>query len=627
MLNLKSSIARGSAFLKEKHTLSPFFSYNTIFPTAIITECLSHVPGKTSRTITNKLSLQLLKQVSLAGSYNYWLVDSDEFKNEPYPDDLDDTFYVLSALFNIDKKLITGETLAQVTNLLISRERQAGGPYQTWLIDEKQYPKWDDIDLAVNANIAYFLSLQEITLEPLNEYIESQIYTNTIRSPYYCGKLPLLYFIARAYNGPASVELEQFLIQESKRTLSSLEKSLLLSSLLRIKHTSSLINKLSQNLVISQNQDGSWSKADFYYYLDKDKNSSYVGSKEITTAFALEALSLLIPKTKREAFNQGQQKSIVLLRKKTFEYVKSIPVDIQSECAILVEKMFEQDYKSRFIISLTPQFLYGALADSYKGQIEANFLILLSSLSFYGWVAYTGYDDVLDFDTSVEMVCLANVFSRKLQSILYLVNSHLVSDSFETFFVEILNRMEAANYWEVTTTRFNPAKGFISSPSYTPKGELFLAEKSLGHILAPVALLLKLGFSLESKEVKHLMKFFQHFLCAKQMSDDAHDWEADLKKGQINSATAELLEHSDIQFSLDSLEVMQQIFWHTVIPTYNQKIIDHILQAKASIKQLSVFENKEVFSRMLASLENATQETVIQRKHALDFMENIKIAE
>jgi len=85
---------------------------------------------------------------------------SKEFKSKPYPDDLDDTFCALNALYLFDRKLISGSAYAYIIQLLTKVEKNEGGPYKTWLVSKKT-SGWDDVDIVVNSNIAYFLWLQE----------------------------------------------------------------------------------------------------------------------------------------------------------------------------------------------------------------------------------------------------------------------------------------------------------------------------------------------------------------------------------------------------------------------------------------------------------------------------------
>src|SRR5690606_33230583 len=112
-------------------------------------------------------------------------------------DDLDDTFLALSALYLYDADYLKPEIMAAVANLLFEAEKQPGGPYKTWLVEPSDDIVWQDIDVAVNANIMYFMRLQGVTLPGLDKLIEQAIDNGDLYSPYYPAMQPIAYYMAR----------------------------------------------------------------------------------------------------------------------------------------------------------------------------------------------------------------------------------------------------------------------------------------------------------------------------------------------------------------------------------------------------------------------------------------------
>src|SRR5258708_25817468 len=79
---------------------SDSITYNTNFITSVILEVLSNVyDTQLLYQVKKKASEFLLLQKSEQWSWNYWSKFSKEFTTMPYPDDLDDTFCALNALF------------------------------------------------------------------------------------------------------------------------------------------------------------------------------------------------------------------------------------------------------------------------------------------------------------------------------------------------------------------------------------------------------------------------------------------------------------------------------------------------------------------------------------------------
>jgi hypothetical protein len=140
----------------------------SIFPTCLILASFSGLAySKDSEKIKNKAAKFLLKQKSDFWSWNYWKINSTDSKNTPYPDDLDDTCCAVTALIAYKPQIVSVKAVAKAVNLLAYCESKEGGPYYTWITPPEADKGWKDIDLAVNSNIAFFLSLQEVVLPSL----------------------------------------------------------------------------------------------------------------------------------------------------------------------------------------------------------------------------------------------------------------------------------------------------------------------------------------------------------------------------------------------------------------------------------------------------------------------------
>ncbi len=167
--------------------------YHPTFPSSLILSCLCSLEETAGiKQIKDKLTIFLLSQKNKHWSFNYWVRNSQEAQKLPYPDDLDDTFCALSALFQHNPKLIDGSAMAKIVTLLTAVEEKEGGPYRTWLVSQDADKIWKDIDLAVNSNIAYFLLLQDISLPNIDILIESAIETKNYTSPYYPSIYPII---------------------------------------------------------------------------------------------------------------------------------------------------------------------------------------------------------------------------------------------------------------------------------------------------------------------------------------------------------------------------------------------------------------------------------------------------
>lgn len=106
-----------------------------IVPSNIVLSSLSKLPGTSLvESIKQKTASFLLSQKGDYWSFNYWFRNSEEYVSLPYPDDLDDTFCALAALYEYNPGLFDGEVMARIATMLTSAEKQEGGPYDMWLV-------------------------------------------------------------------------------------------------------------------------------------------------------------------------------------------------------------------------------------------------------------------------------------------------------------------------------------------------------------------------------------------------------------------------------------------------------------------------------------------------------------
>jgi len=210
--------------------------HQTTFFTSVILGCLSYSDYEDEQVnkIRERAVNFLLAQKSPAWSFNYWQRQAPEFTALPYPDDLDDTFAALGALAAARPDLISGQVLARAVQLLLAAEARSGGPYKTWLVPAGAPAVWQDVDLAVNANIAWFLLGQKVQVPELARFIEQRIRGQNYHSPYYPSPYPVIYFLSRGDKaGALSKDVQEFLLARQALGHNPLMASAAISSLLR----------------------------------------------------------------------------------------------------------------------------------------------------------------------------------------------------------------------------------------------------------------------------------------------------------------------------------------------------------------------------------------------------------
>jgi len=633
---LKHSISSGIASLNSHEYKGQFLGFSstdpnhfgtelplpTTFVTSLILLCLENIKGVTPSD-TRSLAQFLLSQKTAHWSYNYWTRESTQARETPYPDDLDDTFCALAALFRYDPKLITGDVMAHIVLLLTATEVKEGGPYKTWLVPASADKVWQDVDIAVNANIAYFLSLTDITLPTLEKLIEKAIKKEEFFSRYYASEYPIIYFISRFYKGKSKETLRNYLLAKKKNNHweNPLNTALAISSLINLGISPMTLEKEIDYLLTTQT-NSQWDAYPFYIDRIIKGTPYYVGASSLTSAFCLEALSRysknLTSKTEQLVDHATSDTLHSTILTNVSQYYSATP-EMQRNITTLLPSVVNGELGRQ--ITLLPHYFYSTL-NKKRNEIPQELLRELGIANTLGWIAYTVYDDFLDNEGDKTLLGVANVALRELTKIF----EHFLPENkeFHALVTTILADIDEANTWEILHCRFVPTTDSrdIVLPDYTDYA--VLAKKSFGHILGPLAILFSLGYSKDSKEVTQTIRFFQHYLIARQLDDDAHDWEKDFAMGQLSPVVTLVL--SDVQKTPEnnhslSLPTLQELFWFQTIRSVCTVLDDHVTAAEEILKQMTWIDNKEILYSLLKPIKQSLEKAKSEQENALLFMQ------
>lgn len=555
---------------------------DNVFFTALILSCLESIPA--AKPIRAKAAHYLLGQRSEQWTWNYWDRKSTA---RPYPDDLDDMACAIIGIATHDSNAIDASAQARIARSLIACETRPGGPYRTWLTSSSDL-EWRDIDIAVNANIGYMLKKLGVKSEALEDFIADSIITGKLTSPYYVGMVPVLYFIARWYEGSQKDTLAQLVATELKRYQPSLFLAMLVTAAYNLGCKKAVTATHISQLVKAQRYNG-W--AAHALYLEPPENGAwrYAGSPELTTAFVLEALS---------HYSRHDPVEQVASNKD--------PVDIHA----LYEEQIARMVAGNRLEVVDPA---GIVARSIGKKLPAPIIKNLNQASIHGWVAYTTYDSILDGDASLANLGVANLAMR--QSLATFGRALPKSSSFVRFTEAAFAAMDAANAWEVVHAR---------SPKNLPDYHKLtqLADRSWGHVVAPTGALMAAGFLLSGREIKNFHSFMRHYLIAKQLCDDAHDWQEDLAHGHMTAVVVMLLRDSEY----DSLEAHQLTFWRHTIFDINALVRRHVRKAQYYLDACYFLADSSELQAWLDGTEAVCRRAEIGHQAALQFIETFQSA-
>ncbi|HSI20381.1 MAG TPA: hypothetical protein VLA04_01550 [Verrucomicrobiae bacterium] len=413
------------------------------------------------------------------GVVNYWLDGSQEAGSEPYPNDLDDTAICIG--LRARQGLLTPHEKAGYVRTLIAAETAPGGPYATWCTSD---PAWHDVDPVVNANIAWSLAQCGVTLPPLSAYLQ-EMWEKDAVSPYYANRWVTRYLLLRSLTQPQSAQkvLKKRLASSPPSGVLECAAAKLCQKACGLPIKSERVQKIDWEPLVMER---------------RGKNPRLAGS-ELATALWVVAANK--PEKVAEVALPMSYTRVRLL-------IEGLPQELATSLLPVLAKIERADQAGSIAGIAT------VLARQAGFKVSAKELERLEDATVLGWLAYTLADDVLDGDSSSQ--ALPSIQWATRQSFRCFIE--VAGLGFIPSAEAVFTRMDAANAWEVTH-----ARGLSSIPlSYPP-----LAERSLGHALGPLALLM----ICKEAGADQVLVCMEAYLALRQHIDDAHDWLADHEHG------------------------------------------------------------------------------------------------
>lgn len=577
----------------------------TNFFTALTLQSLNTLAHPELELVRQNLNQQLRTVRSSIGSWNYWHSAASAKDTRPLPDDLDTTSCSLLALAQTPEG-IPGEWLADAVHLLTQCETQPGGPYRTWLVSRTAEPVWHDVDIVVNANIARLLAHYGSSPPALQTFLDSAISDRTRTSPYYPDRLLFRYFLTGWYRGPSRTalvqECEQALEQALQATsLQTLALALVTANRLaeisptRLQQArDELIARCTAQTIVAESTCIDAIRGDVY---------DLAGCQAFTLAVCLEALTLASPKPVSPPSSEDALENSIIVQAQGYLQ------DLQLACWPTLQKTLETAVRSDKQKNLT--LFPFRVAQAAVGTLPLTASALdLGAAHLFGWLAATIYDDVADDEAAPPTLWQANIFQRLSLQLFLQVD---LGSEWRSFCREVMNRMDAMNLKEHQAWRLQD-KLLPSLPSLDFG---YLTERSLGVLLAPVALCRLAGKQFDDPLITAVKNFLLHLIAARQLSDDAHDWQEDLALGRLNSASVLIFQQTA---ALSDQQEQQRIFWHSIIDELQRQVTDHCAAARLAA---------HVFSGQTAVVEvflSTVQQGMRTAQTERDFAQQFQVA-
>ena len=265
-----------------------------------------------------------------------------------------------------------------------------------------------------------------------------------------------------------------------------------------------------------------------------------------------------------------------------------------------------------------------------KGEIFSDdFIAELGLNNIFFWNAFIIYDDFWDEEGVPKTLPTANLFAREFTKYF---NAIFPEDSgFSKFFDDLMDKLDMANTWETLHCRAEVRGTVIIIPELLPDyGDYELAyAPASAHILGSMLMLNRIGYSLDSQEVKNLINYFRNCLIAMQINDDACDWEEDLARGHLSTVVVMLVEDyrsiypgkKEIDMLVE-LEDLKKIYWFKTVKRMGETAIAHTTKSRNSLLAMESVENIDFLERLINETEMVAQKALIEQGKSIDFLNN-----
>lgn len=325
-------------------------------------------------------------------------------------------------------------------------------------------------------------------------------------------------------------------------------------------------------------------------------------------------------------YDPGEEAVLRSLRACMERRFLTVGQEVKDPAAFLIERTIRGNADKQ--MSLMAEYMRRALKS--RGSIFSD--DCLGELGFANacfWASFIVYDDFWDEDEAAEprLLPAANLLARNFVRTF----SEFLPDerSFAGFFHAIMDTLDAANAWETVACRMRREGGRVFLPEELPAYGDFSIKfyPAAGHIMGPVAMLMQLGYAVDSEEVRSLVAYFEHYLVAMQLNDDAHDWREDLERGHISTVVSVLLDawreahperaHIDLAEDMPELE---QLFWFKTLDVITAAVLQRTARARSALEKLTFLEDLSPLMRFVDRNEAIAREAMRERERGDEFL-------
>lgn len=268
-------------------------------------------------------------------------------------------------------------------------------------------------------------------------------------------------------------------------------------------------------------------------------------------------------------------------------------------------------------IALIPTFF----ANSLISPPASLPLQQLGEANIYCWIAYSIYDKLIDDEPNPHLLPVANITMR--EALIRHQALFAPKHPFQQTILSAFNAMDHANAWELAHCRFKRAgEDIIISKLPHYQTYRILADRCSGHILGPLAIATLCDVSEDA--YAHIEKGLRHYLIARQLSDDIHDWKEDFAAGHASSTITYILQELRVQPGTHSFAALQAAlqknFWHYSIENFTTIIVRHIHRSRHHLLQSGLLNKTGALFTLHDRLETIAKQSLSEYHASKTFL-------
>ncbi|MGY4893487.1 MAG: hypothetical protein ACO1N2_02195 [Candidatus Saccharimonadota bacterium] len=251
---------------------------------------------------------------------------------------------------------------------------------------------------------------------------------------------------------------------------------------------------------------------------------------------------------------------------------------------------------------------------------QANILI---------WTAYTIIDSLLDSQShrlhiSLEVILwctrrAAELYSRagvsyKLRDSLFSAVDQANTNELEMRSVITITSGSSRSDWTIT---------LVSAPHAHTLKQL-MARKSIAHTIGPRCIIATRSQSVQNEAIAA----FELYCSARQLLDDMHDWQNDLRSGHLTYVIAKLFKHSGTVIGSYPGEVLiqklKQSFWDSVLEECCKEIIDMTGRSRVLLESNLLKTNSSFVALTVHPIQQAAESALFKHTVEKELLKSLK---